>query len=102
MKIHSGEKPYQCNQCEKPFAHVWDLVKHKRVHTGEKLYQCRQSNETFSNGSYIKVHMMNHTGEKLYKCSIPKNISLIQKAFFYTLLIFLWEKPKIARISKFF
>ena len=37
IKVHSGEKSYQCNQCEKPFAHVWDLVKHKRVHTGEKL-----------------------------------------------------------------
>ena len=35
IKVHSGGKTYQCNQCEKPFAHVWDLVKHKRVHTAQ-------------------------------------------------------------------
>jgi KRAB domain-containing zinc finger protein len=39
--IHTGKKPYKCNQCAKTFGWKSQLTK-QNIHTGEKPCQCNQ------------------------------------------------------------
>ncbi|RVE41473.1 hypothetical protein evm_013877 [Chilo suppressalis] len=69
-KIHSGEKSYKCNVCDKKFTKISTLSAHQIIHTGEKPYKCDICDKIFTTNGILSQHQRIHTGEKPYKCNV--------------------------------
>ena len=64
--MQTGEKPYQCSECDNPFYCKHNPLVHRYTYTGEKPYHCKQYNNIFFQKVIILSHQKIHTGEKPY------------------------------------
>uniref|UniRef100_A0A161MEG6 Zinc finger protein 513 n=1 Tax=Triatoma infestans TaxID=30076 RepID=A0A161MEG6_TRIIF len=67
MRIHTGEKPYKCSECNYSSVRSQNLKEHLRIHTGEKPYKCSECNYSCAINGRLKRHMRRHTAGKPYK-----------------------------------
>jgi len=64
------ERPFPCpvEQCPRRFSRSDELTRHIRIHTGDKPFQCKICARAFSRSDHLTTHIRTHTGEKPFSC----------------------------------
>ncbi|KAK7910124.1 hypothetical protein WMY93_014808 [Mugilogobius chulae] len=65
-------KPFPCvvQGCERRFSRSDELNRHVRIHTGQKPFQCTICSRAFSRSDHLTTHTRTHTGEKPFSCDV--------------------------------
>ncbi|XP_060951678.1 E3 SUMO-protein ligase EGR2-like [Limanda limanda] len=65
-------KPFPCSVggCERRFSRSDELNRHVRIHTGQKPFQCAICARSFSRSDHLTTHTRTHTGEKPFSCDV--------------------------------
>jgi len=61
--MHTGERRFNCQLCDKRFKHISTLRSHEQIHTGERRYICQICDKRFTQISSLCRHKIMHTGE---------------------------------------
>ena len=71
-KTPVNERPYACpiEACDRRFSRSDELTRHIRIHTGQKPFQCRICMRSFSRSDHLTTHIRTHTGEKPFSCDV--------------------------------
>lgn len=71
-KTPPHERPYACpkESCERRFSRSDELTRHIRIHTGQKPFECKICKRAFSRSDHLTTHVRTHTGEKPFSCDV--------------------------------
>ena len=71
MRIHSGDKPFKCNICNKQFSVKCNMTAHKWVHMGvrDRPFKCKLCERSFSRPKSLESHVRSHKNIRPFTCN---------------------------------
>ncbi|XP_055321202.1 zinc finger protein 793-like, partial [Sitodiplosis mosellana] len=67
MRVHSGDKPFECEECFKQFTLNSSLNKHMKLHAGPRPFRCSKCHERFSDQDE-RVSHEEKCNRRVYEC----------------------------------
>ncbi|XP_055386174.1 zinc finger protein 91-like [Condylostylus longicornis] len=71
--IHSGDLPFQCEECGRRFPRSYDLRMHRSIwhmDKNDRPFKCPHCTKSFCTQQNLKYHVYTHTGERPYGCTV--------------------------------
>jgi len=71
LRLHSGEKPYQCKLCPAKFTQFVHLKLHKRLHSRERPHKCLHFHRHYIHVCSLRLHLKGYCAVALQAPGSP-------------------------------